>query len=251
MIVVGEQDLATPFASVSYRENAAYRIGAADRSPRPKTSWVRGVTLHTTQGKHPQPLREGLGHGGAALANVKYWNAATGYASAHLLVDPDGVVYQTADLVSEQTWHATTVNPVTVGVEVCQQGDGALYAGQVDVVVALCDWLTKTLGIQRQIPRAYDGKVVARLAKGARDFVGVFGHRDQTSNRGRGDPGDLVMERLAQAGYERFDLEAEADKAEWRRRQAAVGVTPDGVPGAATVAALAAHGHADGIYVTR
>lgn len=240
MLIINGVSLPTPFRSVSYIENPAFRM-LSDKAPRPGGTWVRGITLHTTQGKDPQPIHPGLGRGGGALANLNYWNGDPDYAGAHLLVDPDGVVYQTADLGSEQTWHATSVNPVTVGVEIVQASDGSLYQGQLDATVQLVNWITEKMGIQRQIPLAYTGRPITRLKSGGRDFVGVFGHRDQTDGRGRGDPGDRIMDMLAAAGYERFNLEANQDKTIWQQRQQALGVrSPDGVPGPATVAALKA-----------
>lgn len=241
----------TPFHSTSWLEDTHFRIDANDRAMRPTGMWVRGITLHTTHGKYPQPLKPGLGKGGSALANLQYWNRSADYASAHLLVDRDGVIYQTADLVTEGTWHATTVNPVTIGVEICQGSDGSLYQGQIDTVVAMCDWLTATLGIQRQIPQNYENKPITRLVAGARDFVGIFGHRDQSANRGRGDPGDIVMSALHAAGYEQFNLTQNEDLIAWKKRQSDLGLVPDGVPGKRTVASLLSAGHKDGLWVQR
>ena len=251
MLVLAGKQVATPFASKSWLDDPAYRIGSSDRGARSANAWIRGITLHTTHGKYPQPILPGLGRPGSALANIKYWNSNPAYASAHLLLDQDGTVCQCADLVTEQTWHATSVNPITVGVEICQGSDGSLYQGQIDVAVSMCDWLTAQLGIQRQVPLAWAGKPIQRLVDGAKDFVGIFGHRDQTSNRGRGDPGDYVMEALVAAGYERFDLNKSADRAAWQDRQKALNISADGLPGRGTVAALKAAGHKDGIWVQR
>lgn len=242
--------LDTPFASVDYLQDPRFRIGPTDRTHR-NESWVRGIVLHTTHGAYPQPLKPGLGVGGSALANLRYWNSSADYASAHLLIDRDGVVYQTADLFLEETWHATTVNAVTIGVEICQGSDGSLYQRQIDVAVALCDFLTARFGIQRQIPAPYEGKPITRLVAGGRDFVGVYGHRDQTVNRGRGDPGDLVMSALRAAGYEQYELARGEDLIVWKARQAELGLKADGIPGKRTCASLLAAGHQDGMWVAR
>jgi len=236
MLILRGLQVPTPFHSTSFLEDPAYRLGASDRASRPST-WVRGIVLHTTQGRHPQPIKPGLGGGGSALANVKYWNRSPDYAGAHLLVDRDGVVYQTADIVLEQTWHATSVNAVTVGIEIVQESDGSLYQGQLDATLRLVNWLTEQLGIQRQIPAPYKGPL-DRLVAGGKDVVGVYGHRDQTKSRGRGDPGDGVMDMLAAAGYERFDLDLRQDLYAWIERQLTMGLHADGVAGPATVAEL-------------
>ena len=237
MLILNGQSLPTPFLSKSFAEEPAYRL-TSDKGPRRSSDWVRGIVVHTTQGRYPQPILPGLGRGGGALANIRYWNRSPDYAGAHLLVDTDGTVYQTADLVTEQTWHATNVNPVTVGIEVVQGNDGSLYQGQLAATVQLVNWLTANLGIQRQIPLPYAGHALERLSSGGRDVVGVYGHRDQTSNKGRGDPGDAIMQMLADAGYERFDIGAGQDLDVWRSRQQSLGVTASGVPDAATVEAL-------------
>lgn len=250
MLILSGKQVETPFVSKSWLDEVSARIGPKDRANR-TTTWIRGITLHTTNGSAPQPIKPGAGRSGAALQNIFYWNSSSSYASSHLLVDRDGVVFQTADLIAEQTWHATSVNNVSVGVEICQGSDGSLFQKQLDVVVSMCDWLTAQLGIQRQVPLAYTGKVISRLSSGGKDVVGVYGHRDQTSNRGKGDPGDAVMDALVAAGYERFDLEAGADKAAWQQRQKTLGITADGVPGPATLAALKAAGYADGMWVKR
>jgi len=237
MLILNGASTPTPFLSKSFLEDPAYRLGSSDRGPR--SGWVRGIVLHTTQGRYPQPILPGFGRGGGALANVQYWNRAPDYAGAHLLVDTDGTVYQTSDLISEQTWHATSVNPVTVGIEIVQGTDGSLYQGQLERAVQLVNWLTSKLGIQRQIPLGYDEHTpIARLVAGGRDVVGVYGHRDQTGNRGRGDPGDTIMTMLAAAGYEMFDLNSGQDLSVWSGRQRDLGLTADGVPGQATVQAL-------------
>lgn len=252
MLILNGRSLATPFRSISYQEDPRFRV--KDRSARP-TRWIRGIVFHTTQGRFPQPTLAGFGTGGSALANIKYWNRDPKYASAHLLVDRDGVVYQTADLIAEQTIHAEAVNGFTIGIEICQGGNGSIYSGQYDVSVALADWLTgqDEIAVQRQIPAPYTGHPVKRLVAGGRDVVGVYGHRDQTAGRGRGDPGDVLMEELVGHGYERFDFDAGEDLKVWKARQVALGLTAgiDGIPGPKTVAALKAAGKPGGIWVVR
>jgi hypothetical protein len=248
MLVLAGKPRETRYPSVSFLENPSARV--RDRNVR--RGWVRAITLHTTRAIRTQPILEGFGKGGRALATIAEWNRSPRDASAHLVVDRDGVVYQTADLVNEETWHAETVNPVTIGIEIEQGSDGSLYRGQLGVTVALCNDLTAWLGIQRQIPDQYRGRV-ARIASGGANVVGLYGHRDQAdpNHRGPGDPGDAIFDLLAAEGYERFNFAADQDLATWRVRQEQLGMPGpfDGIAGRATVEALRAHGYADGLYV--
>lgn len=221
-----------------------------DFALRPKGTLIRGVTLHTTQGLWPQVVVPGKGRSGGALANLSAWSHDHRCAGSHLLIDPDGEVYCAADLADEQTWHATSVNRVTIGIEIVQRSDGALFGDQIAAAVVLVDWLTRRFRIQRQIPDAFRG-VVPRLAEGGSEFVGIFGHRDQTTNRGRGDPGDAVFDALSAAGYERWNLLSRDDMQAWRERQTTLGVHVDGVPLAETCDAIEATGKPHGLWTPR
>lgn len=215
-----------------------------------------GVVLHTTKGvpggkdKRPQLIKPGLrADDDFGDAIVDMWSTDGRCAGAHLGVGHNAVVYQFADL-ADVTWHATTVNYSTIGIEYHQGADAELYTGQIAAGVQLSLFLTTLdehgIVIARQMPDKYRGPL-ARLAHGARDFSGVFGHRDQTDNRGEGDPGDAIMDAHARAGFERRDLRAlgtlPEDRRAWRTIQHEIGrVTPDGIPGPATARRLRAVG---------
>jgi len=226
---------------------------------RSRTGWVRSIVLHTTKGipggaiRIPQRILPGLGAPvGAGKRSASCWSVDGRAGGAHLVVDFDGALTCHADLQETAAYHAGAVNQVSIGIEIYQGAGGELYAGQLDAVVVLVDWLTRRFGIQRQTPAAYAGRPVERLEAGGRDFVGVFGHRDCSSNRGAGDPGDEVMRLLWAAGYEARDLAVGEDLAVWKDRQLELGLAPaDGVPGPKTVAALAAAGRPRGLWVPR
>ena len=164
---------------------------------------VAHIVLHTTGGypdsKHPTPqwIRPEVAEAKHCQArNIHaYWSKAERIGAAHLLVDADGAVYQIADLSTRAMYHCVGYNQVSIGVEVVQQGDSSLFAAQLVSVVALCSWLADTFKLPRSVAMPYTG--VRDVVEG----VGVLGHRDLSSNRGSGDPGDFVMEALVDAGW--------------------------------------------------
>lgn len=251
VVVDGAREDVPGVLSRSYLDDASLRLSHEDYGPRPKLR-IRSIVLHTTQGVWPQVVWPGAGKAGGAAANLHAWAYDRRCAGSHLLIDGDGAVFCAADLSAEQTWHATSINPYSIGLEIVQRSDGSLYRAQLDAVVALVDWLTRRLRIQRQVPDVYRGPV-PRLVEGGRDFVGVCGHRDQSSNRGRGDPGDCVFDALIAAGYEPLNLIAGDDRAVWRERQRKLGFREpdvDGVPLDRTCDALATS-RPHGLWVER
>lgn len=227
---------------------------------KPRTEWVRQITIHTTKGIHPQPLRAGKGAGGRAKAVAAFWRGDANHSAAHLVVDNDGSILCLADLAKTQTYHATTVNPWSVGIEMYQEANGGIYEAVLDSTVALVMRLCDLMGIPFQgEARPYTSNgILQRLLHGGEDVVGVFGHRDNawdfkrnTSTRGRGDPGDAIFARLRASGmmvhhYDRQPLGG--DRVFWGDVQRALNrahglrLNPDGVCGPATVAALRTHG---------
>jgi hypothetical protein len=225
-----------------------------------RTKWIRSIILHTTKGipggrdNRPQKILPGVGPTGSrAEAVASYWSTSDLASGAHLVCDFDGSWVCLADLATECAYHATTVNDVSIGIEIYQGSGAELYEGQLDSVVAMVDFLTARFGIQRQIPHQYRGPI-PRLVEGGADCVGVFGHRDQTHRRGAGDPGDEIMRKLAAAGYEQFDFAGGEDLRIWSDRQRTVGgqvgskLLVDGVPGPATVTALRQLEHPAGLW---
>jgi len=215
---------------------------------------VRQIILHTTKGNSPQRLIPGRGPGGKAKAVAEFWRNDPKSSAAHLVIDNDGTVACLCDLAKVETFHATVSNAWSIGIEMYQEADNgvyeAVYAAAVKLVPALC----RIFGIQFQIPKLpYTNKPLRRMADGGERCVGVFGHRDNTAQRGHGDPGDEIFLRLAAAGAEQFDHDRGEDLDAWKERQRALGetgepMTIDGVPGPGTIEALKAAGHTDGIW---
>jgi hypothetical protein len=259
-LVVGGKELQTPFDTVTFLDNPQCKLGP--RSVRKRGSdeqkGLCGIIVHTTGGipggkdLRPQVLKSGAGP--STNAGPKYasmWQTdLSKFGGAHCLVDFDGKVYQCCDLLLDAAYHAELANGRTIGIEVCQdRSDAGLYEIQVKSNVKLVSWLTAQFGIQRQICKLpYEGKPVDCLA-GKLTRYGVFGHRNLTSKRGSGDPGDYLLQALSNANYEEFDFDTGEDLEIWKNRQGSLGLKPDGVPGPATVAALKEAGYHNGLWV--
>lgn len=195
-------------------------LGPADYRLR-KTSWVRQIILHTTKGIWPQPILPGAGPAGKAQSVADFWRGDPTHSGAHLVIDLDGTVACLADLAYVAAYHAEMSNDHSIGIELYQVAGGGVYQATIDAAVTLVPALCEALGIPFQIHGApYRGRPLTRmeiLAGGARhqlggpDCVGVLGHRDNTGNRGRGDPGDAIYAALIAAGAEPLDYSTGED----------------------------------------
>jgi len=117
--------------------------------------------------------------------------------------------------------------------------------------------LCELFGIPPQVHVApYRNAPIPRLVAGGRDAVGIYGHRDQSDQRGRGDPGDRIYELLVAEGAEPLDYATGEDLARGRARQQALNaeaarrgetwppLVVDGLVGPASLTAARRQGHA-------
>lgn len=209
-----------------------------------KTPWIRQVIVHTTKGEDPQHVIPGVGPGGRDRVVADFWKGDEAHSGAQLVVDNDGSVVCLVDLRRYAAYHATVSNDWSIGIEMYQEAGGGVYEATlrstVKLVVALCE----IFEIPFQVPGVpYRGHPLRRMTNGGPDCVGIFGHRDNTERRGRGDPGDEIFARLLAAGAEGFDFEARADVDAWARRQSVLNhmgerLAVDGIAGPSTIAAM-------------
>lgn len=234
-------------------------LSPGDCRTRPN-DWPRQITIHTTKGIASQSVRPGKGPGGRDKAVADFWRQDPNHSAAHIIVDNDGSIVCLGDLVRVETYHATTVNEWSVGIEMFQESDGSIYEAVLDstvrLVLRLCDLLD--IPFQGEARPYVENGILQRLKNGGKDAVGVFGHRDNawdfvhnTSTRGRGDPGDIIFLRLRAAGMilHRYDqTPVPGDKQYWTKVQLALNekysltLPTDGVCGPLTVAALRKYG---------
>lgn len=217
------------------------------------TTWIRQVIIHTTKGIWPQKVLSGAGAGDRDKLVANFWKGDPTHSAAQLVVDTDGSIACLCDLAKTAAYHAELSNDWSVGIEMYQMPDGGVYEATYDSTIALVLALCEHFGIPLQIPsRVYNRTPMARMAKdGGPDMVGVFGHRDNTSKRGQGDPGEEIFRRLAVTGAERLDFDNLTDLVIWKMRQKhliSLGepIARDGLPGPGTVAAMRRRGFADG-----
>jgi len=254
-LIIRDTEIEVPGIYVrSWKDDPKLKLADEEYKKRPDT-WVRGIILHTTKGipggrdRRPQDIRPGYGPDtGRDERMAQMWSMDDRKAGAHIVVDHDGSMTCLADLQDHAPYHAGNVNNVTIGIEIYQGSKAELYEGQLQEVVKLVDFLTRTFWIQRQLHWPYGRQALKRGLKRGLDMVGVFGHRDVSNNRGEGDPGNPIMEMLIEAGYESYNFAHNEDKEVWAQRQELLGVLPDGIPGPTTVGTT---GSATGLWVER
>jgi hypothetical protein len=215
-------------------------------------AWIRQVIIHTTAGIWPQIIVKNDGPGGECVRYADIWQTDPTHSAAHLVVDSAGTVACLVDLALVTAYHAEGSNPWSIGIEMVQGRDGSLHQATIDATARLVAAICAAIGIPEQMPRGpYRGAPLRRMERvdaagrhqlGGPDCVGVFGHRDNTSARGRGDPGDAIWTALAALGFRGLDYNGGEDLELGRARQAVLvargeRITVDGLVGPASLAA--------------
>jgi hypothetical protein len=239
------------------------RLDPGDYAMR-QTPWIRQIILHTTGGLWPQAVLPGRAPGGHAREIAEMWSGADRgggervHSAAQLLVDFDGTVVCLCDLAAIAAYHAEASNHWSIGIEMCTWPKGEISEATLKATARLVDALCWPLfPIPRQMPRGpYRNEPIARMELphdalsgqgrrhqlGGPNLCGVFGHRDNTSERGAGDPGDAIFKELDLLGFERVDFHTFEDITIGKERQAqlnarGVRLTVDGVVGSRSLLA--------------
>jgi len=202
-LIIDGQRLETPgLETISWLDDPAVPRVRDGRRRVPQSA--RAIVLHTVHGRLG-PLSDAPSVPSVRAERYARYQAETARdVSWHLTVDVDGTVVQSADVAAWTCWHATAVNGWTIGIELVQERDGTVYRPQLAAVVAVCDLLCARLGIERRVPARAGVPIVGvvpRLTGTDGPWSGVFGHRNQTRQRGPGDPGSFVFLALLAAGY--------------------------------------------------
>lgn len=203
------------------------RLDVGDYATR-NTAWIRQIIVHTTGGLWPQYVRPGLGRPGHPQQIADMWAGSDRgggdrvHSAAQLIVGYDGLVACLCDLKLCAAYHAEGSNHLSIGIEMCTMPDGSIYEETLAVTAILVDALCWPLfPIPRQyhrgsypngpLARFETGTGASRHQLGGPGVVGVFGHRDNTSERGRGDPGDAIWTEISARGFEGLDYSTNED----------------------------------------
>ena len=193
---------------VTYEDDA--RVPKAHHgAPREASACIASIA-HTSRGKDARVTRD-TGSPAKGLRVARYLGREnTRQVSAHLVGAADGTVYQLADLALWRCNHAGAVNGWTLSYEAAQDDDDpSLTRAQVAAFVAVMHAAHDALGIPKRVPMV-DGRHVSddvlawfpvkKGGKGLR-FSACVGHRCVSASRGKGDPGDALMEALRASGF--------------------------------------------------
>lgn len=196
------------------------KLTPGDYCMRPAGTWLRQVIVHTTKGIAPQRIIDGPGAGGRDLTVARFWQGDPEHSAAHIVVDNDGSVVCLADLATIAAYHATVSNLWSVGIEMYQELGGGIHRPVFDAVKVLVPALCNILEIPFQVPAdRYAKAPLRRMLNGGLDCAGVFGHRDNTSRRGEGDPGEFFYDAMREVGAESFHISDGEDLNRWSARQ--------------------------------
>jgi len=153
--------------------------------------------------------------------------------SAHFMIDADGTIYQTLDLV-ERAFHAEEVNSESIGVEICNRGKvdrsewpklpaeyrtrptrDVLINGehhlayefrpeQYDSIIALARALLRVFPRIKPVIPERDGQPIMDTLPDPLSFAGILGHLHVDLQEQKWDPGALDWHRILRAlnGFE-------------------------------------------------
>jgi len=148
--------------------------------------------------------------------------------SAHFMIDTDGTIYQTLDLI-ERAYHAEQENSISIGVEICNRGrynpaemnrlppewrtrprkevviNGARYTAydfrpeQYESIVAISRTLLRIFPNMKPIVPEDHGQVIMDTLPDPLSFNGIVGHFHVDLDKQKWDPGALDWRRILRA----------------------------------------------------
>lgn len=209
----GAHDFDIPAGVENWTDNPLFSLASGDFALRPNRV-VSSVIFHNTQGLWPQTIIQGADVNGQRAENViAIWRREQRAASAPVVIDTDATMVQAHYLIPCVAFHARSANGRSIGVELVMKSPSTLFTASMDTGANLVHGLIQCNHPQVQLlnPPTNPGELpwleirTSYPTDGTRPAAvpveqrGVFGHRDvRPMDRGRGDPGDAVMLRVAQ-----------------------------------------------------
>lgn len=201
------------------------RLGFTNKRDFTKRKGVpQSICLHTRMGVWPQKIVKSVKNRRWDEVAARRGSADDRTASWHISVDADGSFVCHLDLVTIEAYHASQTNPYSIGIEMYQTLDGTITEATLRTTVTLCNTIVHELGMEKKFPSSdkickefarpdgkwnkYRKRAYMKGGQSGKNFSGVFGHRNATRNRGKGDPGDAIFELLESEGYIAIDVDA-------------------------------------------
>lgn len=211
-LIVDGVDIPTKYECLNWITNPreiknVVTVGKHGKPRPPEYPDPLGVCLHNFTGTRKLIVESAPRSEARSFAVARMFANPNGRkASCHLIVTAASRVLQLADLKKHTTFHAGMCNGWSLGIESQKDKDYVMTEPCIDTTVDLCIDLANIFNIPKVIPaddrdpfRAED-KVIASINK-THPYYGFFGHRNCSVNRGPGDPGDVIFERLLAKGW--------------------------------------------------
>jgi hypothetical protein len=223
LVVDGKLEVVKGLTGTDYMSNPKVAFTKKRDFGLRKGGKVKNIAIHTRMGINPQKFEKCTKDRNWDFNGVRNASADDRVASWHISIDSDGSYACHMDLVRHKAYHCGQCNEVSVGIEMYQGADGTITFETLDACVKIVDTLCFLFKIEKKFPDG--GTILEEFASGkktgnakrdraylpngksATEFSGVFGHRNATRNRGKGDPGDEIFNRLEAAGYKRVVVE--------------------------------------------
>lgn len=190
----------------SYLAHPEVGLSREDYRPRRSTESVQLIVVHNTVGDWPIEIRPGRADDGdLAERNAIYWRRSKRESSTQLIVDQDGTVICTADLLRVAAYGAghPRGNGCGINVEMAAlptkgKRGSVLYQGQIEDTATLCNWLAERFCVPKvaTAPRPRGREYVEALARKGSVIRGLCDHCALSRRRGIGDTGFLVQAEL-------------------------------------------------------
>lgn len=211
-LIVGGQQIQTSYETLDWINNPdkIKNVVTVGKHGGPRSHTFQtpvGVCLHNFTGSRQVIVAPGKGSEVRSFAVARMFANPKGRkASCHLIITAAGRVLCLADLKQHKTFHAGLCNDWSIGIEIQKDKDFKMYEACLDTAVEVCEDLHNIFSIPKIIPADNKNSLVVEegfmpMITKVKPYKGFFGHRNCSTNRGPGDPGNTIFERLLLKGW--------------------------------------------------